>query len=171
MDQCAKGGGVAFLSLNSLVRSRLPDSGYSSFEHLDLFLSLRPRPIHLIIIHRPPSNSSSAFLDEFANLLDAVVLSAASFLIAGDFNYHVDCLSDPSARNFVHLFESYGLQQYVTSPTHMHGHTLDLVIARVANNFIDDVSTGSFSIDHASVFCSFCSCLPPCPIKRVNYRS
>jgi hypothetical protein len=53
----------------------------------------------------------------------------------------------------------------------MHGHTLDLVIARVANNFIDDVSTGSFSIDHASVFCSFCSCLPPCPIKRVNYRS
>jgi hypothetical protein len=34
----------------------------------------------------------------------------------------------------------------------MYGHTLDLFITRVADNFIDDVSTGSFSIDHASVF-------------------
>lgn len=167
----ARGGGVAFLSLNSLVCSRLPDSGYSSFEHLDLLLSLRPRPIRLIIIYRPPSKSSSAFLDEFAKLLDAVVLSAASFLIVGDFNYHVDCLSDPSARTFVHLIESYGLQQYVTSPTHMHGHTLDLFIARAADNFIDDVSTGSFFSDHASVFCSFRSCLPSCPTKRVTFRS
>ncbi len=150
--------------------SRLPESGYSSFKHLDLLFSL-PRPIRLIIIYPPPSKSSSDFLDEFAKLIEAVVLSAASFLIVGDFNYNVNCLSDPSAWNFFYLNESHWFLQYVTSPTHMHGHTLDLVIARAADNPMYDVSTGSFLSNHTFVFCSFRSCLPPSPTKHFTFRS
>jgi hypothetical protein len=43
----------------------------------------------------------------------------------------------------------------------MHDHTHDLVIALAADNFIDNLSTGSFISDHTSVFCSFRTCLPP----------
>ncbi len=50
----SRGGGVAFLSLNSLVCSRLPDSGYSSFEHLDLLLSLHPLSSSIDFLVNPP---------------------------------------------------------------------------------------------------------------------
>ncbi|EFX66806.1 hypothetical protein DAPPUDRAFT_115995 [Daphnia pulex] len=136
-----------------------------------IFLSLRPRPIPLIIMYRPASKSSSAFLDEFAKLLDAVVLSDASFLIVGDLNYHVDGLSDPSVRNFVHLIESlWASAVFQLSNPHAWSH-IDLVIARAADNLIDDVSTGSFFSEEASVFCSIPYCLPPCPTKRLTFSS
>ena len=167
----SRGGGVAFMYRKSLECNRLPDSVQSTFEYLDLLLSLRRRPIRIVIIYRPPCKSSISFLNEFSKLLDSVILSPARLLIVGDFNYHVDSSSDTLAANFLHLIESYGLSQYVTSPSHKCGHTLDLVVARPSDNFIGNVTTGGLFSDHMSVFCSLRSCLPPLPLKRVTFRS
>ena len=51
-------------------------------------------------------------------------------LITGDFNIHVDKPEDPAAAKFLSLLQSFGLVQHVTVPTHVAGHTLDLVIPR-----------------------------------------
>ena len=51
-------------------------------------------------------------------------------LITGDFNVHVDTPNDPTAAKFLSILESFGLVQHVTVPTHVAGHTLDLVIIR-----------------------------------------
>jgi exonuclease III len=48
-----RSGGVAFMYKNSLQCSSFSSSDYSSFKHLDLLLTIRPRPIHIIIVYRP----------------------------------------------------------------------------------------------------------------------
>lgn len=49
-------------------------------------------------------------------------------------NIHVDDPTDADERKLLDLLESLGLQQHVSQSTHIHGHTLDLVITRQAEN-------------------------------------
>ena len=51
-------------------------------------------------------------------------------LITRDFNIHVDKPEDPAAAKFLSLLQSFGIVQHVTVPTHVAGHTPDLVITR-----------------------------------------
>jgi len=48
----------------------------------------------------------------------------------GDFNIHVDDVMDISAGKLADILDSHSLVQHVRSPTHSHGHTLDLFITR-----------------------------------------
>lgn len=59
---------------------------------------------------------------------------------------NVCCLSDPLAKDFLNLIGSFNLLQHVDGPTHIHGHTLDLVLSHF-NVLLDDLA---FS-DHKSV--------------------
>ena len=47
--------------------------------------------------------------------------------VIGDFNAHIDNVSDTFARDFINITESLNLIQHVSGPTHAHGHILDLV--------------------------------------------
>jgi len=47
----------------------------------------------------------------------------------GDFNIHVCCLENPLAKEFLSLIDSFDLVQFVNTPTHIQGHTLDLVLS------------------------------------------
>jgi hypothetical protein len=51
-------------------------------------------------------------------------------VITGDFNFHVDIPTDRDAIKFLDILESYCLEQHVVGPTHVDGHTLDLIISR-----------------------------------------
>ena len=55
-------------------------------------------------------------------------------LTTGDFNFQVDCHSDSDAKNFADELQTLGLQQHVQVPTHLTGHTLDLIITRSNND-------------------------------------
>jgi len=49
-------------------------------------------------------------------------------IITGDFNIHVDNLTDSHSTSFLSLLDDANLTQHVHAPTHTHGHILDLVI-------------------------------------------
>uniref|UniRef100_A0A3B1JQH4 Reverse transcriptase domain-containing protein n=1 Tax=Astyanax mexicanus TaxID=7994 RepID=A0A3B1JQH4_ASTMX len=72
------------------------------------------------------------------------------FIIAGDFNIHIDNSKDNYARELYDVFDSFELSQHVTGSTHCHGHTLDLVISKGLNisASIKDVALS----DHYCVF-------------------
>lgn len=72
-------------------------------------------------------------------------------IIAGDFNIHVDNLQDRETKELYCLFENYGLTQYVAEPTHIKGHTLDLIISKGLNTFNVVVTDVALS-DHFCVF-------------------
>ena len=72
----------------------------------------------------------TSFFTEFSDYLENVVLCKEQLVVVGDFNIHVDVPNDSDSSKFLDLLESFSLQQHVVGPTHIHGHTLDLVITR-----------------------------------------
>ncbi len=98
-----------------------------SFEAQLMKIDLHP-PVICALIYRPPGYNKN-FLDEFYEFLSVVIPSADRILIVGDFNIHVCCSGKPMAKEFLNLVDSFNLCQYVSKPTHVHGHILDLVFS------------------------------------------
>ena len=96
------------------------------------FNSLRAK---LVVVYRPPYSEAHpitprVFLEELGSYLETIILSPESLILTGDYNFHVDVEDDPDARAFLDLLASMGLKQHVNVPTHVSGHTLDLMITR-----------------------------------------
>lgn len=139
-----------------------------SFEFSELIVQQpSSHNLRVIILYRPPSSDVhrvpiSTFFSELADYLESIVLCQEQLLISGDFNIHVDNAEDTDARKLIDLLESYGLQQHVTSPTHKHDHTLDLIITRQSDQLLGNTPRISRYIsDHATVLCSIRCDKPP----------
>ena len=69
------------------------------------------------------------------------------------------------------VLRSGGTGQHVTQVTHIHGHTLDLIITRYSDQIImNQPYVDRFVSDHASVICDLLPAKPVMSIKRVSYR-
>ena len=67
--------------------------------------------------------------------------------------------------------QSVGLQQHITEPTQIQGHTLDLVITRSSDDILNKVPVvDRFISDHASVYCTLQPDRPCMTTKNVVYR-
>src|SRR5271155_5102023 len=75
-----------------------------------------------------------------SSLLENLASSNSEVLITGDFNIHVDILSDPFSKSFSNLLETFDLKQHITFSTHDRGHTLDLLITRKNSTIIPDIN-------------------------------
>ena len=111
------------------------------------------------------------FFEEFGSYLETIILSPESIILTGDYNFHVDVEGDPDARAFLDLLASMGLKQHVNVPTHVSGHTLDLMITREHDPVISSVPVADrYLSDHASVLCSLNNAKPDCVAKIIRYR-
>ena len=131
----------------------------------------------VVVIYRMPYSaehpvSSIVFFAEFSDSMESVVTSTEKLVILGDFNIHVDVPSDVNARKLLDFFECLGLEQHVSRPTHILGHTLDLIISRKCQFFIDGCSSVDclFS-DHFSVVCGLQMLKPAVSVKEHTYRN
>jgi len=77
-------------------------------------------------------------------------------LIVGDFNIHVCCPEKPLVKAFLNLVESFNLTQSVVCPTHICGHTLDLVLTYGLPISNINVCDATFS-DHLPVLFEICT--------------
>ena len=82
------------------------------------------RRLRLVVIYRPPYTHNhrvtiTAFLTEFSEYLESVILSIEPLVITGDFNIHVDVAENHDAVNFLELLESVNLMQHVDKATHV----------------------------------------------------
>ena len=79
--------------------------------------------------------------------------------------------SDSHLCQFLYLFTYFGLRNHVTNPTHVHRHVLDLVITRVTENIVSNVSVhGQVVSDHNSVIFNLAADKPSFLSKHVLYR-
>ena len=128
------GGGVALVYRASLNIVQNAVQIYSSFEVLDCSIKVGSAEVMRIYSPAPKHGNASdcnIFLDEFAGMLEhELLLSVGKLMILGDFNYHLDDLTDNNVRKFNNLLHACGLVQHVTVPTHVEGHILDAVITR-----------------------------------------
>ena len=83
----------------------------------------------------------------------------------------MDVPSDADTIQLKDLLNSMGLVQHVKRPTHIHGHTLDLIITRQADGIMDGepLPERDFS-DHATVICKLSGMRPAPRIKHAEYR-
>ena len=92
-------------------------------------------------------------------------------LVTGDMNIHVDVVNDPDASRFLDLLDSMELVQHVKTRTHIHGHTLDLIITRETSILVENTSISDCCLsDYFSVLCNLPLRKPPLSVKEVSYR-
>ena len=124
---------------NPCLKHNRPDRSYR-----DTLLSLKltrstllSTTEHHTLTHIPsPQVSSSKSPQHFSNLQ---FFCPRHLLITGDFNIQMDVEADTGAVRLRELLESTGLKQHVTAPTHISGHTLDLIITRLSDQL--DISS------------------------------
>lgn len=127
--------------------------------------------LRIIVGYRPPylpnhPVSNTVSLREFSDYLESIVLSSELLLIPGDFNIHVDVPTDEDGIRFRDLLDSKGLLQHVKRPTYIHGHTLDLLIARQSDNIIPKESeVERYFSGHAVVLCHLRRAKPTFTVK------
>lgn len=140
-----RGGGLATNFKENFSCQALKTDAYNSFE-LQLLALGSVNPLVIALIYRPPKPHKD-FLADFSAFLSGIIPNFDRFLIFGDF---VCCPRNLLAKDFISLIDSFNLVQLVKSPTHSHGHTLDLVLFRGFSVLDIEVGDCSFS-DHKPI--------------------
>ena len=143
------GGGVAIMVADHLNVTRCKMSEFGSFEAMCCKITSTSFCSHVICLYRPPGYPSS-FFQQFQDLLENMSSFPGELFILGDFNLHLDIPSNHT-ECFVDVLSSFGLQQLVNFPTHIHGHWLDLFITRSTCDLIKSVFPSDGISDHMSV--------------------
>ena len=91
-------------------------------------------------------------------------------LIVGDFNFHYESSTDPDTNQLKEIIDVSNLEQFVTSPTHISGHVLDLIIARASDNLVESVKVDCLLTDHAAIHCKLNLDTPRPMEQHISYR-
>ena len=127
------------------------------------------RTFNISFFHSPTSSTINSFLDEF-NLFIPTINS--NTIILGDFNipntpmiYGSIASMDPydPLQSLNKLLTSFNLIQHVTSPTHVHGNALYLIISPKTNKIVTDHSIGPLFSDYFLIFHTLSHPNPPDP--------
>ena len=155
-----RGGGLATV-FNKLHKCRpLPTQTYTTFEAQVLLVNAHS-PILCALVYRPPKVTTS-FLQEFSELLSFMASHSDKLLILGDFNIHICCPTKPMVNEFLILMDSFNLTQSISGPTHLRGHTLDLVLSQ--GLCISNVNVTNIAVsDHYLIEFECCWPSPPLP--------
>ena len=170
------GGGTGIMFREDISVSQNAAGEFQSFEYSEWNITSSSHRFRLIIIYRPPYSdahpiTTGVFLTEFSDYLEHAVLCTDQLLICGDFNIHVDVSDDLDACRFLELLDSVGLDQHVSVPTHISGHTLDLIITRNSDQLlVSSPWTDYLFSDHLPVHCNIQVEKPLLKSKRISFR-
>ena len=121
-------------------------------------------------MYRPPNVSKANFIEDFSSFVEGAALSCCENVILGDLNLHLD-KQDGWSQKFNDSLCQYNFTQIIDSPTHIHGHILDVICVRdtfskaLCANVIAGLS------DHLAI--TFSVNIPievPCKFRQVNTR-
>ena len=147
------GGGVGFFIRSAYSLHNMESPLYQSFENIVVSLGLHGHSLLLACVYRPPGSCTWKFQEEFMSFVSYLSSINSSYHIFGDFNIHVD-VPGRDGYKFTTFLDSCDLKQFVNQPTHLLGHTLDLILSPSDQDTIIDVKIGDFVSDHALVKCS-----------------
>lgn len=143
-----RGGGLAVVHRDSFISRVINSESFSSFESQLLKVGSL-NAFYSVLIYRPPG-PAGVFLTDFTDFLSSII-KLEKVLIIGDFNLHIDDSTSNTAVDILSITDSFNFIQHVTGPTHIKGHTLDLVFSLgldIVNARVEDVHVS----DHSCVF-------------------
>ena len=130
--------------------------------------------LRIAILYRPPKSPANGltlagFLDNFNGYMEGYISNPGNVLLMGDFNFHIDDPADRSARRFLSLIRDTGVYQHVVGPTHVSGHTLDLVFTRPSNYLITSTEVLTLMSDHNWIHVTINQEKKSWPVKVISY--
>jgi hypothetical protein len=183
-----RGGGIGLIYKSSItvtVAKSNPTHKFDHFELMDCSLNINGYVLKLAIVYRPPPSTknglkTSVFLtEEWPAFLSEYTTFEKDVIIVGDLNFHLDVPNDNDAKAFTGILDSCGMMQYVNEPTHVRGHTLDVIITRDNTNLVSDITVldpglcddkGNIKRDHFAVSFKANASKPSLERKYVTYR-
>ena len=146
------GGGVGLLLKTGISYKHLNYKQYSSFELTVVKIHVNGNK-HLILvsIYRVLFVSVSIFLDEIVQLFEALVALKDSFILAGDVNIHMDEEGELNTGKFKDILNTFNVVQHVDFPTHIQGHTLDIIATFSDAPKISDIDSNLYDVSHHSL--------------------
>ena len=141
------GGGFGIMVNPQLTTKQLPIKNFESFEHSIITVQLANSSIYLISVYRLQFIPIATFMTEFTELLDVYMIPNELCIIAGDFNIHYET-EKTSAKQFKEILDIYSLQQHIHEPTHIKGHTLDLVITPSVDSLLTNINVTPIDLSH-----------------------
>ena len=85
-----------------------------SYEYLEVNFIAQGYNIILLIVYRPPysqanSVTTNVFFDKFESHLDSLIVKSGKLMLIGDFNIHMDNLTNNDCKKFNDILNTYGL--------------------------------------------------------------
>ena len=126
------------------------------------------------MVYRPGHPGTDIdFLADFGTFLENFSSKRGRLLICGNFNYWLD---DPSGKpyspDFLELIDQNHFCNLVDSPTHISGHTLDLVLSPADSQYVSDLELIPIDpciSDHALIVFSSEHHRPPSYKKSITF--
>ena len=87
------------------------------------------------------------FLEEVVKLFEHLVALKDDILLAGDINIHMDT-DEYSTMKFKDILDTFNIVQYVKFPTHIQGHTLDIIATFGDSPCVSSVEANEYDISH-----------------------
>ena len=140
-------------------------------------------PLRISTIYRCQEVPFGTFLTEFGDFLFHLLQDTSPFMIAGDFNLHVNISSDSKVLKFQDLIDEFGIVLVSsTVPTHVNGNILDFIVcdsialAKVLSVSVDSSQQASdhfpvaFDItDHSSFSRPLITPKPKRKLSKINF--
>ena len=111
-------------------------SRYKTFEYFECVMKSNEGLIRFCNIYRRPYSqihrfTVSQFICEFENYLETLINKSGIPILLGDFNLHLEDISNPNVPLFLNLVNEFSLEQKVPTnmPTHDDGGLLDIVLS------------------------------------------
>ena len=121
-----RGGGDGLFVSNAFKFTPINLPSLFSFECISGKLECGRACLNILNIYGPPGPASS-FFSELQDLLFYIAALPHDLVLMGDFNLHLES-SSSDVRQLTGISESFDLNQHVHFPTHIHGHSLDVMI-------------------------------------------
>ena len=142
------GGGVGILLKTNIKYKRINQRQFSSFEHIVVKVFLADNSSLLLIsIYRVLFVSVTVFLEEIVKLFEMLVTIKDNVILAGDINIHMeeDSLYPNKVKDILDMFN---FTQHIDFPTHIQGHTLDIIATSGDNLIISNINSNEYDVSH-----------------------
>ena len=166
------GGGVGILLKKEMKYKRLRHRQFTSFEHIIVKISVgKSKSLLLISIYRVLFVPVTVFLEEVVELFENLVTLKDDIILAGDVNIHMET-SESYASRFKEILDNFNIVQHVHFPTHIQGHTLDIIATFGENPNITGIESTQYNVSHHRLVDFQLSISPePKAIKEVMSRN
>ena len=172
----SKGGGVAIITSNKCKTTQISKGDKETFQWVSTRVQAGAKQMSVTCIYHPPFgsnrlNTPTKFFDEITDFMTDQLSNNQNNIILGDFNIHINDFTNIDVNICNDTMMALGLDQHVTTSTHVSGNILDLVFTDIdITDSVVSTKTDAFFSDHRAVICNMNITKPRHKVERKTIR-